>query len=218
MGYIERAGVAVAVAASLWWAPGAVSAHPVSFKGATMLMGGFEPGRYDVQTNYTFSKHLAIGASYLRIDHGINAATFALPQLNWLLKRWNNPSSQANIYLYAGVGYRNDRGHNSIGGLVGGEADYESRRFYTSVQHQSLLSENEGRFHRSVAKVGVAPYLADFHQPSLWFIGKGEYASYDTQDHGFSFSPGLRLLYRNLFLEAGSSFRGRWYTNVMVVF
>lgn len=217
MGYIMKCALRSGIVVVALFMSDGAWAHPVGFKGATMTMLGFEQGRYDAQVNHTFSRHLALGASYMRINYGDAAATFAFPQLNWLVKRWNRPNSQANIYLYGGVGYSNYNGKNGLGGLVGGEADYETLQFYTSLQQQSLLSTGPN-LHRTVFKVGAAPYVADYDQLSTWLIAKVEYASYMAPDNRITFSPALRLMYKKWFLEGGSSFTGVWYVNVMKVF
>lgn len=183
-----------------------------------MTMLAAETDRYDVQANYTFSKHFAVGASYMRVHHGNATATFAFPQLNWLVKRWNGQNSQANIYLYGGLGYRNDEGKNGLGGFAGGEADYETRRFYTSIQQQTLFSGSANKYYRTSFKVGGAPYLADYDKLSTWIIFKTEYASYMEPSKKLSFSPGLRFLYKNFFVEGGGSPNGVWYVNLMAVF
>jgi len=182
-----------------------------------MVMLGAETDRYDAQANFTFSRHFAVGTSYMQIHTGGAYANFAFPQLNWLVKRWNNPDSQANVYFYGGLGFRNYKDTNKVAGFVGAEADYETRRFYTSIQQMSLLSDGINAY-RTYVKVGGAPYLADYKQVATWLIFKTEYASYMKPEQKLSFIPGLRLFYKGWFVEGGYGVYGVWYANLMAVF
>ena len=62
------------------------------------------------------------------------------PQLNTLLKRWNLPDGQGNIFNMSGAGVANYRGNTQPALWTAFLADYESRRFFLSTNLASFTT------------------------------------------------------------------------------
>ena len=76
------------------------------------------------------------------------------PQVDFLLKRWNNPNSQANIYTYGGFGGARFQNRNGYAGQLGIEADAESRSWFVMGKWESMWSNVESTFHHGEFRIG----------------------------------------------------------------
>ena len=65
---------------------------------------------------------------------------FSCPQLDYLVKRWNEPNHQANIYVYGGFGGVTYQGQTGTGGLAGIETDIESRKYFAMAKYEVMRS------------------------------------------------------------------------------
>lgn len=193
-------------------------AHPVIYKGGTMLasqnMGMFS----DNQINHSFHQSWATGLNLWRFnrDNG-ETAQFGLVRLNHLLKRWNNDDSQANIYLSSGAGVA-DSNFNEKGtktGLLGGaEADWETRTLFTSLKFYQFTSPKLVDVSITQARVGYSPYEADFDKLQTWVMLQAMYMP--QVERTAVVTPLLRFFYNNVLWEVGSSLRSEWFLNFMV--
>jgi hypothetical protein len=193
-------------------------AHPTTFAGGTSLMSFNSAGMNKQWAHYSPSPRYSLGVQLTRIqEQDQGPELFSVhPQLAVLLHRWNQKHFQANLYAYGGVGraWANDKsrwmGSYSI------EADAEDRRYYTSLQFSEMRMSNFRNQQTYRARVGFAPYLADFDEWATWLIVEYDYRPEAPQEH--SVTPLIRLFYRNALIEAGSSVRGDWMLNMMIHF
>lgn len=182
-------------------------ANPVSFKDGWGIMPAYQRGWADLQVNYSFTNRYSAGFSnYYREGEDSNA-NFTLGQFNYLIKRWNELDSQANVYASAGAGGVHD---SDDGGAFAGygalEVDYETRRVYTLAGAETLQAANGVAFNRLRARAGIAPYKAPFDALQTWIVFQADYMS--EMDDSTVLTPLLRFFYNNYAFEAGVSLDG----------
>lgn len=179
-------------------------------------MTSLAPERTEVQANYSITNRFALGTDYVRIPYRSDDAHFGILRANALLYRANRPSSQGNIYAYAGGGVREYAGDENAAFYYGGEADWESRKHYVSFRGQSLRSADRLNFDEFRARVGIAPYVADFESLHTWLIAQGMYET--SAESQFTWAPMVRMFYRNVLWETGVSTRGEFLLNTIIHF
>lgn len=156
----------------LW--PWATVAKPISFQDGSTLMYEYGAGTMqEVQGFYAPRYWLSAGAGYLRIEADDDAFSrdITYARLNYLVKRWNLPAAQGNVFVYGGVG--GARGSDFEGTAfvenIGVQADYETRRLYGSLKADYLHSTSFA--HRiDTLQLGVAPYEHDYDEVATWFV------------------------------------------------
>jgi hypothetical protein len=179
-------------------------ANPVSFKGGYGVMPAYNKDWFDVQLNYSVTNRYAIGASSYYREGKDSTAEFGIGQFNYLLKRWNELDSQANVTASVGFGGRHDSVKDNGVAVYGAlEADYETRRIYSQVSAETLQSDDNVQFSRYRGRVGVAPYKADFDALNTWLVMQVDIMP--EMDESTRVTPMLRLFYNNFVLEVGAS-------------
>ena len=193
-------------------------AHPVAFEGANQLMIGTVGSVQNFEFYRSYTAQAAVGLHAMRFE-GDEDEIFTGLQHNWLLKRWNLPSAQGNVYvgLGAGVAGEVDAGVSGLSpaGIGFFRADYETRRVYTAVDAKWIESADVSRGVFS-ASAGIAPYLAEFDQLNTWLILQVEHVTgmEDTLD----IIPKVRFFKGAYFLELGSTLSGKPVVNFMIHF
>ena len=136
---------------------------------------------------------------------------------NYLLSRWNELDSQGNLYLFGGMGAVHSGKDSSAAWLAGIEADWESRKYYTSFRGAYLDSAfyREQTFYQG--RVGLAPYLAKFEGFNSWVIFQVQYWP-SAQKEKLRMGPLMRFYIENVLWELGVTARGTWMFNTMVHF
>jgi len=191
------------------------AAHPVAFQGARQLMFGTTGSVQNFELYQSYSAQAAWGLHAMRFeDH--HDEIFAAIQHNWLLKRWNLPSAQANIYTGIGAGVAwEEGGDTGPAGIGFFRADYETRRIYTAFDAKLVGSSDVSRGVFS-AEVGIAPYKAEFDQLNTWLIFQVEHVT--GMEDKFELIPKVRFFKGPYFLELGSTLRGQPVVNFMIHF
>ncbi len=197
---------------------GAVWAHPVSYKDAVGLMSYNTPQMSEVLLTYSLTPSFAIAGTYLRDSK----SEFAIPRANFLLKRWNNEDSQANIYFSGGVGVEKFGDKTYGARLAELVADWESRKYYLYFDHLYLNRDNQDNlllvekdYNHSKLRAGLAPFLADYNELNVWLILQGER---HLDESKIELTQFLRFYIKNVLWEVGARFDGGWAFNYMVHF
>lgn len=125
-------------------------------------------------------------------------------QLNNLLKRWNKPKEQANLYLKSGVGVARDDGDYSPAAFTGMAADWETRRLFTSYENRFFWTDESDKFIKHKARVGIAPYVGDYGDLHTWLMLQADYDA--GEDDSFSITPLVRFFKGATLVEAGYNF------------
>jgi hypothetical protein len=193
-------------------------AHPVSYKDAVGLMSYNTPQMNEVLLTYSLTPSFAVAGTYLRDSK----SEFAIPRANFLLKRWNNEDSQANVYFSGGVGVEKFADTTYGARLAELVADWESRKYYLYFDHLYLNRDNpdnssltEKDYNHSKLRAGLAPFLADYNELNVWLILQGERHLDESKTELTQF---LRVYMKNVLWEIGARFDGGWAFNYMVHF
>ena len=159
----------------------------------------------DVLANYTLTPNMAVGYRGL-YDRNTNAM-FHGAQVDGLLKRWNNPDSQGNLYVSGAIGLidqparANDFAEPAS--LFGLQADWESRRYYTSyITKFKFAADDAQREFTQSARVGIAPYIAEAGSVHSWLMLQIDHQPEDAHDTVMA-TPLVRLFYNSYLVEAG---------------
>lgn len=192
-------------------------ANPVSFKDGWGIMPATAPDWSDLVVNYSFTNRYSLGASYFYRHGSDRTSNFAIGQFSYLVKRWNELDSQANVYVSAGLGGRHDsKLDDALAGYAAIEGDYETRRIYTLLGAESLQSPGGADFSRIRYRAGVAPYLAPFESLQTWLIAQVDYMP--EMSDKITITPLVRFFLNNYALEVGVSLDGKPFVGAMAHF
>lgn len=193
-----------------------VFAHPVPYKGAIGVMTWNQSFMSDNWLTYSFHSRAAIAARNMRFEVPEGRMKFYAPQLDYLVKRWNELNSQTNVYAYGAYGPMSMSGQTKAAGLLGLEADAESRKYYVSAKYEKMWSKLGPGFYHVEGRIGAAPYEAEFNEVASWFMI--QYQWHPMLVSKDSLTPLIRLFYKNVLLEVGVSTKAEWMTNFMFHF
>lgn len=185
--------------------------RPVGFQGAFSLISENRPMRNQQIFHYSPHHRFSLGVRHLRFEQNSIDINAGLAQAAVIVKRWNTNKFQANIYAYGGIGgavYNSESGLTYMSGV---QADAEDRRLYSYFRFTNFLSSKFENLFAYRARVGIAPYLADYDEINSWVMLQYDFQPGQSAEHRLS--PFVRLFYRNFLLELGSSTRGEWMLN-----
>lgn len=199
---------------------GAAFARSVSYKDSWTLITMNDDESDSLYIHYSPEAAYSIGAKseYFRDrKYVIN-----MGQFNLLLKRWNEAGWQANVYVKSGVGGAVNA--NSIGDPAGAPAvlgafaaDWETRRYYLSYETQIIYAGRIDFRYEQKARVGIAPYVADYGQIHTWFMAEVRYSPTMKNDK-FMVTPLVRFFKGNILAEAGATYKGDVMANWIMYF
>ena len=197
-----------------------VNAHPVTFKDGTAVTSIHRPKMTMTQVNHTIHRNVAVAVSYMSMEQDTRTIQVPSFHVNTLLKRWNQIGSQANLYSMTGIGLdlSDNFSTDSMRGVIGVQADFETQKIYTALNSSALPSlTNPTDIPFTVRyRFGVAPYIANYDELQIWVVGQVEYMS-DMQEQPF-FTPMLRYFYRTVLWETGVSLDGTYWFQMMAHF
>ncbi|MEY3697951.1 MAG: hypothetical protein RL631_604 [Pseudomonadota bacterium] len=192
---------------------------PMGFKESWMSMGDVSPNWQEVLVNYAFTARDAVGASsiLMRSDDGNKTRQFTEATYTRLLRRWNMPESQANIWFIGGIG--NTTGNDFSGSKTmvapGIQVDYETTRIYVAAS--ARLYRAQGLNHDfASARAGFSFYEVDYDQTQPWFILEVRRMRGLTDKT--EVTPMLRLIHNRYFVELGVNNASQARMNFMYIF
>jgi hypothetical protein len=194
-------------------------AAPMGYKGSWMAMGDLSPNWRESFVNYALTPRDAIGPSLLtmRSDDGMRTRDVAEFSYTRLLKRWNLPHAQANVWFVGGLGTvrGNDLGGTRTLATPGVQVDYETTRFYVSAF--TRLYRAQGLNHDfGAARIGFSFYEADYDEVQPWLVLEARRMR-DLSEQT-EITPMLRLIHNRYFVEAGVNNSRQLRFNFMVTF
>lgn len=180
--------------------------RPVSYPGGWTSIITNNGDAHSAFIHYSPTAKYAVG---LRTEYRrANEYTLTSVQLNNLLKRWNNKDSQANFYLKSGAGLAVSNG-GELGNqtepavFTGLALDWETRRYFVSYENRYIEASDLDDFFVQSARVGIAPYIADFGGLHTWLMLDVEHEPED--ENTFTVTPIMRLFKGVNLVEAGIS-------------
>jgi hypothetical protein len=213
----------VALTTSLLLGNALICAHakPIAYADGTTVMGEYGAGTMvEVQAFYAPTFRYSIGGGHLSLngpgDDDRREITYA--RLNYLPKRWNLEAAQANVFVWGSIGneYVGETNDSEFAWNVGGQLDYETRRFYGSLRTD--LHEASDFSHRiDTLQLGIAPYEHDFETLAVWFVVQARQYTGGLFD-GTEWAGLVRLFRQNAWIEAGLTTEGRLQAMLMFNF
>ncbi len=183
-------------------------ARPVSYPGGWTLIFVNDVNENSALAHYTLDSQHSLG---LRVRYDREGDfTFTGAQINRLVKRWNKPNSQANLYARIGAGVvtdnldsaemRPDRGTDAAF-FLNASADWETRRYFTSATAQYWNNGRFGDTSNFKGRLGVAPYIANTGSIHTWIMAEGRYRPQNQNELGAAIL--LRFFKGPALLEVG---------------
>lgn len=194
-------------------------AGPMGFKDSTMAMGDFGPNWREAWVNHATTPRDAFGAGGIWMRSDDKRLTRSFAELNYtrLVKRWNAPHSQANLWFVAGAGPV--RGNDFAGTRTmlapGVSADWETTRLYVSATARLYRARHINHDYAAV-RAGFSFYEADYDETQPWLIVEARRMrglSDETE-----ITPMLRLIHSRYFVEFGINQMKQGRFNFMYIF
>jgi len=178
-------------------------AKPLSYVGGTMVMQENDETGHTLTIDYTFDPHFALGV-YSKYEINQRDDFWMVgPTLNTLIKRWNLPDGQGNIFNMTGAGLARQGSRSEPAAWTTMMADYETRRVFASYEVRFMSARDIESSVWQRAYLGVAPYLANYDQLNTWTLVRLDHHP-AKHDH-FVVTPVLRFFYKTFWLEVGYS-------------
>ena len=201
--------------------PGLALAKPIAFQDGTSLMLEYGAGSMlEAQAFYAPRYWWSAGGGLLRLEeeNGAFSRDIAYTRANLLLKRWNLPGAQGNVFASGGLGAAQGSDfsgtHTAYNFAL--QADYETRRVYTSLK--SDWQGSSVYTHRiDTAQIGFAPYPHDWTVLATWFVLQARTYTGGLYG-GVEGALVLRLFKGSVWAEAGVTQDGKLQTMFMFNF
>lgn len=190
---------------------GTAWSRPVSYVDSTMIMTTGQPMMSGLTAARTISRQFAFGLTYLWLNRGRDRVNLLAQEVSFLAYRHNALNWQANVFATIGMGGLKSVGEIREMALVAVEADAESRRWYVAASSRYVLSRQKFEDLQATARAGFAPVEGQFDKLNPWVVLQYQYMRQFRNRHVLT--PMLRLLYQNVALELGTSFRGEFTIN-----
>lgn len=194
-------------------------ARYIDFPGSRTVMSMNDGENNSAHFFYTIKPYWSVGyeADYWRTDEFF----LQTAQTAWLLKRWNLPDAQANLYARGGIGAAYSDagsfdGHWQAAGSAGIAFDAENRRLYGAYENRYVEAGDIFDGFEQKARVGVAPYVAEYGALHTWLILQLDHRPWS--DDEISWTPMVRFFKGDILVEAGVSDNGKPLFNVMIRF
>jgi hypothetical protein len=199
--------------------PMAAVAKPIAYADGYTVMAEYGADTMrEAQAFYAPRFDRSFGGGWLRLDADGRPLTrrITYARFNYLVRRWNLPDAQGNVFAWGGLGgatgntFRGAR----MAGNVGAQADYETRRIYASLRtdwHKSAAFD-----HRiDTLQLGLAPYPHEYDRLATWFVVQARDYSGGLHE-GIEWAGLLRLFKGGAWVEAGVTDAGK--LQVMAMF
>jgi hypothetical protein len=194
-------------------------AAPMGFKDSWMTMGDFSKTYRELTANYALTPRDAIGVTSTYMQTNNHSQSQINNELTYtrLVRRWNMPEAQANIWFIGGVG-------ETTGSYFGGtkatvspgiQADYETTRLYASANARIYIAD-EITNNIVSARTGFSFYEANYDETQPWLIVEARRMSMVSS--AFEVTPMLRLIHNRFFVEAGANFHGQPRLSFMYIY
>lgn len=196
-----------------------LNAHPVIYKDGIVASSTNMATYSDNQLMYSWHRKWSSGLNHWRFSFLDGVREYGFLKTNHLLYRYNGQSSQANVYLHAGVGgvYTSGQEQKVDSALMAGaEMDWETRSLYTAFKYYFFKGKDFEDVSMIQARLGFAAFEADFDDLQPWLMLQVMAMPEANVQDEVIITPMLRFLYKNVMWEMGSSVRGEWMLNIMV--
>lgn len=182
-------------------------AKPIAFRGGTSAMYEWGAGTMqEAQLFYAPSHRWSLGPGWVRFEDedGTFSREIAYVRSNHLLKRWNLPGAQANVFGWGGLGAARVRGEDDaeFAQHAGLQLDYETLRFYSSLKTDWQHASGTLAHRIDSLQLGVAPYPHAYDGVATWVLLQARTYTGGLYD-GVEAAALLRLFRGPVWVEAG---------------
>lgn len=178
----------------------AQSAALMGFEDSYMLMTEIGEYNQELMLNYAPSVRHAFGVEVMRMSPRNERAT-TMTGINYtgLLKRWNRPAAQANLWFMGSVGEATGE-FNGFSYSPSIQLDIETTRLYFLAKTRLIRAPG---MNNDVAAIqaGFSFYEAGFDETQPWFVVEAKTTR--NFNPGMQVTPALRLINKHYFLELG---------------
>jgi hypothetical protein len=198
-----------------------VCAKPIAFANGTTVMAEYGAGTMqELQIFYAPRFDYSVGGGHVdfRSDVDDHSEHINYARLNWLVKRWNLDDAQGNVFVWGGAGSATGNAFSGtrLTGNTGAQADYETRRIYTSLKTD--LQRSSGFSNRvDTLQLGIAPYKHDYAGLATWFVFQARHYTGELHS-GIETAALLRLFKGGAWVEAGVTNAGKLQAMAMFNF
>lgn len=210
-------------------------AKPIAYAhGSTAMLEYGGGSMLEAQVFYAPKYSYSLGLSALRLENARGRRDQTVLRANYLLKRWNLPKAQGNLFVYAGIGKARTRllagtstfkpqslNRSGFASSAGWQADYETRWFYSSarIDWNYALAQS---YRIDTAQIGLAPYAHGYQDWATFFLLQARHFHGDIGaqpvETGVELAAMLRVFRGNFWLEAGITDRGKPQAMLMLNF
>jgi hypothetical protein len=192
----------------------------MGFEDSGMMMT--EIGRYNQELMLNYSPKLghAIGVEVMRMSAKNEQATTILG-LNYtgLIKRWNLPQAQANVWFNGSIGEANGQ-YDGFAYTPSLQFDAETTRLYFLAKAR-FIRANDMNYDTAAVQAGFSFYETNFDETQPWFVLEAK--TMRNTEPSLQITPAIRLINKHYFLELGvtNPFQGEGFApriNAMFVF
>ncbi len=181
-----------------------VQARPVSYPGGWTAMQMHSKDETSLHVHYSPTARYSVGGKAIHFSE--DDMTFSGVQLNNLVKRWNMPDAQANVYLKSGVGVLTNEDEQNAAAFTGIAADIEDRRYFASYENRVFEGGDMDASFKQSARLGFAPYVAEFGGLHTWLMLQVDHAPEDADT--IEATPLVRFFKGSSLLEVGNNLNG----------
>ncbi|NQW57250.1 MAG: hypothetical protein HQ456_00935 [Polynucleobacter sp.] len=196
-----------------------VKAAPMGFKDSWMTMSDFSKTYRELTVNYALTPRDAIGVTSTYMQTNNQSQSQLNNELTYtrLVKRWNMPDAQANIWFIGGVGETTGNYFNGAKATVspGMQADYETTRLYASANARIYVADGITN-HVVSTRTGFSFYEANYEETQPWLIV--EIRKMSMVSSQYEVTPMIRLIHNRFFVEAGANLQGQPRLSFMYVY
>ena len=150
-----------------------LNARPISYADSWTLMSYNDYKKNSILIHYTPTSKYSIGykSEYWQEEkHWLNSFN-----LNYLVKRVNKKSSQANFYLKTGLGllksdYKEYNNKKELITYAEFATDWETRKYFVSYNNYIIRAVTVDGLFMQKARIGYAPYVTGYGGLHTWLM------------------------------------------------
>ena len=173
----------------------------MGFADSFMVMGEASEDYQEVMANYSPVVGHAYGVELMRMrDKDGMTSTISALSYTGLIKRWNMPGAQANLWFTGGIGESHGDDQSGFAYTPSVQFDWETKRLYFLAKARMVRAPGMN-FDSATLQAGFSFYETGFDETQPWFVL--ETRTMNNMDPAFQVTPMLRFINKNYFLEVG---------------
>lgn len=177
----------------------AQAAALMGFKDSAMLMSEFSTYRKELMLNYSPAVGHAFGVETMWMRGEKQNTLITNFNYTGLIKRWNMPNGQANLWFMTGIGEASGES-SGFAYSPSVQFDYETTRLYFLAKAR-LVRAPHIQYDAYSVQGGFSFYETSFDETQPWFVVEAR--TTENMAMRNEITPALRLINQNYFLELG---------------